>query len=66
MRQENFPCHITLICYSVFHIVNARLYKNAMCDDETVAAGQRGKKSVKCWAEEADKNTKDAALETLW
>lgn len=54
------------MCYSVFHIVNARMYKNAMCDNETVAAGLRWKNWIKCWAEEAGNNIDDATLKTLW
>lgn len=42
------------------------MYKNAMCDNETVVAGQREKKSIKHWAEEADKKIEDAALKILW
>lgn len=45
--------------------MNTRMYKNAMCDNETVATVQRGKKSVKHWAEETDKNMEHAILKIL-
>lgn len=43
-----------LLAVPLFHIVNAKMCRNAMSLNETVAIAQTGKKSVKTWAEEGD------------